>query len=63
MDTSTLFRKVKEKFSIIKLIRYCAFSFNSFSLKLFEDNYKERPEVGPVNFEVKLQRLKNGGTF
>lgn len=63
MDRGTIHKKIKEKLSYRILLRKIAYKIDTLSLSLFNDNYIERQEVGPINLEVKLERLKTGGTF
>src|SRR5262249_20246651 len=40
-----------------------AYRFDTWSVRLFDAPYVERPEAGPVNIQVKLDRQAAGGPF
>lgn len=55
--------KLRHFFSVSRRIREAAYAFDKFSLRFFEDSYVERPESGPGNLAIKLERVKAGGPF
>jgi len=58
-----LLQKADWYFSPRKNLRRLVFILDKLILKLFEDKYQERPEYGPSNLEIKLQRQALGGPF
>lgn len=67
MTPAHIITKLKGKFinyfSFRINIRRVAFYLNQYSLRLFVDDYQERKEIGPVNFDSKLRRQAEGGPF
>ena len=67
MDRATLADRLRQKwtaaFGYRAVIRRLAFRLERYSRRWYDAPYAERPEVGPVNLEVKLARVRAGGPF
>jgi SAM-dependent methyltransferase len=67
MDTGELLRrlatKVRHMVGYRATARRLAFALDRHSRALYDGPYVERPEAGPVNLNVKLERLRRGGPF
>ena len=46
-----------------RIVRRVAYRLDTWSVRLFDGPYVERPEAGPVNIQVKLDRQVAGGPF
>lgn len=67
MSNTEAFRKLCERasraFSYRNIVRRIAYHLNVHSIRLHDDRYLERPEVGPQNIEIKKERERLGGPF
>lgn len=50
-------------FSYRRQVRRVAYYLNAYSIGLLQDCYSERPEAGPQNLDLKLERQQQGGPF
>jgi len=50
-------------FSYRRQVRRIAYYLNAYSIRLLHDSYSERPEAGPQNLDLKLERQQQGGPF
>jgi 2-polyprenyl-3-methyl-5-hydroxy-6-metoxy-1,4-benzoquinol methylase len=55
--------KLTHAFGYRASIRRLAFWLDRYSRRMYEGPYQERPEWGPVNLEMKLDRQRQGGPF
>jgi 2-polyprenyl-3-methyl-5-hydroxy-6-metoxy-1,4-benzoquinol methylase len=56
-------KKLSRSFGYRYVVRRVAYHLNAHSIQLFSDSYAERPERGPQNLGLKLERQRQGGTF
>jgi 2-polyprenyl-3-methyl-5-hydroxy-6-metoxy-1,4-benzoquinol methylase len=55
--------RIAHAFGYRPTVRRLAFWLDRYSRRMYDGPYVERPEGGPINLEVKLERQRQGGSF